>query len=174
MQEEILKLLPDEDKQKVGQQLLPPGDLIRLCLSFGSPELSVKAFDVFAWTSASFRIGNKSLLEECWRHVIDQDDWEKLYQLSRSEGWSEEDTLRYLENTTLFQASRRCYGPESKSFEGGFGDILPLRGDSGSSVEGILMQHRDYSDAGKLMLTAVMMGCAEVDVGADDWVSPMK
>ncbi|GAB2256855.1 hypothetical protein Droror1_Dr00022914 [Drosera rotundifolia] len=183
-QEEILKVLPDgEEKQKIGHHLLPPGDLIRLCLKAPTPELLLKALDIFAWTSFSFRSRNTTLLEECWKVAIDLDDWEKLHQFSVAEGWSDVDTLRVLNNTVLFQASQRCYGPESESFKGGFDEVLPLRLEtmepsdlmgSASSVEMILMQHKDFPDAGKLMLTAVMLGSARADIDAEDGVAPME
>ncbi|KAK9691265.1 hypothetical protein RND81_09G185600 [Saponaria officinalis] len=183
-QEDVLQLLPDDiEKQQIGKRLLPPWELIRLCLKGRTPELLLRAFDVFAWTSASFRKSNKSFLEECWKMAVDQDDWEKLYQFSIAEGWSEDDTIHVLKKTMLYQAARRCYGPESDSYEGGFYDILPLRQesfeissvkDSGSSVEAILMQHKDFSDAGKLMLTAVMLGSANVDMSHDEEPTPME
>ncbi|GMH07149.1 hypothetical protein Nepgr_008989 [Nepenthes gracilis] len=181
LQENILELLPnEEDKQKIGQRLLPPGDLIRLCLKAQIPQLSLKAFDVFAWTSSSFRTHNRTLLEECWKNAAELDDWEKLYRFSAAQGWSDDDTFRVLEKTLLFHASRRCYGPKSQSFGGGFDEVLPLRRDntkppnlkdSAASVESILMQHRDFADAGKLMLTAVMLGSTQVDVGTRDNVA---
>lgn len=177
-QEDILNLCPDDmEKQKIGHRLLPPWDLVRLCLKGQTPELLLRAFDVFAWTSSSFRNSNKSLLEECWKSAVDHDDWGKLYHFSIAEGWSDEDTIRVLQKTMLFQAARRCYGQESEMYDGGFDEVLPLRQentelpsmkDSGSSVEAILMQHKDYSDAGKLMLTALMWGSAQVDVGGKD------
>lgn len=173
-----MNLCPDDmEKQKIGHRLLPPWDLVRLCLKGQTPELLLRAFDVFAWTSSSFRNSNKSLLEECWKSAVDHDDWEKLYHFSIAEGWSDEDTIRVLQKTMLFQAARRCYGQESEMYDGGFDEVLPLRQentelpsmkDSGSSVEAILMQHKDYSDAGKLMLTALMWGSAQVDVGGKD------
>lgn len=182
-QEDISKLYPDAiEKQKIGHRLLPPWDLVRLCLKGQTPELLLRAFDVFAWTSSSFRKSNKSLLEECWKSAVDQDDWEKLYHFSIAEGWSDEDTIRVLQKTMLFLAARRCYGPESEVYEGGFDEVLPLRQesselpsvkDSGSSVEAILMQHKDFSDAGRLMLTALMLGSAQVDFGGEDGPIPM-
>ncbi|XP_074272833.1 nuclear pore complex protein NUP133 [Silene latifolia] len=184
-QEDVLQLLPDEmETQHIGQRMLPPWELIRLCLQGRTPELLLKAFDVFAWTSSSFRKSNKSLLEECWKIAVDLDDWEKLYQFSIAEGWSEDDTLRVLEKTMLCQAGRRCYGPESDSYNGGFEDVLPVRQESfelssvkdsgASSVEAVLMQHKDFSDAGKLMLTAVMLGSAEVDIDENEGAIPME
>ncbi|GAB2274991.1 hypothetical protein Dimus_009760 [Dionaea muscipula] len=182
-QEEILKILPDEEeKRNIGFQLLPPSDLIRLCLNYPTAELVLKAFDIFAWTSSSFRTRNRTLLEECWKIAVDLDEWEKLYQFSVAVGWSDEDTLRVLEKTVLFKASQRCYGPESESFEGGFDEVLPLRlapmepsdlMGHAASVEMILMQHKDFPNAGKLMLTAVMLGSARADVGVED-VAPME
>lgn len=174
LQEKILKLLPESDeKQKIGNQLLSPVDLIELCLKNHNRVLALRAFDVFAWTSCSFLKCNSSLLEECWRNAANQDDWERIYQLSVAEGWSDEETLRALRTTILFQASSRCYGPEAKTFDGGFDEVLPLRQDNMelscvkdlcSSVEAILMQHKDFPDSGKLMLTAIMLG--SVHVGA--------
>ncbi|XP_059662894.1 nuclear pore complex protein NUP133 [Cornus florida] len=184
LQEQILKLFPDnEEKQNIGNRLLPPADLIKLCLKEQNSELSLLAFDVFAWTSSSFLKCNRSLLEECWKNVVDQDDWEKLYQASILQGWSDEETIRVLGETMIFQASSRCYGPEAETYEGGFDEVLPLRQenielqtlkDSGSSVEAILMQHKDFPDAGKLMLTAIMLGIAQVDTGVEEGPSPME
>lgn len=167
------------------QQLLPPRDLIELCLKAEIPVLSLLAFGVFAWTSSSFRKANRSLLEECWKCAANQDDWEKLYEESIAEGWSDEDTLRVLRETVLFQASSRCYGPGAETFEGGFDEVLVLRLEnmeiaslkdpgSSSSVEAILMQHKDFPDAGKLMLTAVMMGSVQIGVRSTEGPSPME
>lgn len=177
LQEDILKLLPDDmDKQQIGS-LLPPWDLIKLCLKGGTAALVLRAFDVFAWTSFSFRRSNRSLLEECWKNAVDQDDWEKLYDFSIAEGWSDEDTVQALGKTVIFQASRRCYGPESETYEGGFGEVLPLRQDGieqlpsmdtgSASVEAILMQHKDFPIVGKLMLAALMLGSAQADLYED-------
>ncbi|KAL9243982.1 hypothetical protein vseg_017807 [Gypsophila vaccaria] len=182
-QEDVLHLLPDDERERIGKRLLPPWELIRLCLKGRTPELLLRAFDVFAWTSSSFRKSNKSLLEECWKIAVDLDDWEKLYQFSIAEGWSEDDTTHVLEKTMLSQAARRCYSPEFDSYEGGFANVLPLRQesfelsnvrDSGSSVEAILMQHKDFSDAGKLMLTAVMLGRGDVDMSNQEGSIPME
>lgn len=173
LQEEILNLLPDDEtKQSLDTKLLHPEDLIKLCLEGESAELSLRAFDVFAWTSPSFRQTHANLLEHCWRNAADQDDWSQLYQASVSEGWGDEETLQNLKDTVLFQASNRCYGPEAETFGEGFEEVLPLRQeiaeptvmkDTVSSVEAILMQHKDYSEAGKLMLTAIMLGCLQDD-----------
>ncbi|XP_073123985.1 nuclear pore complex protein NUP133 [Henckelia pumila] len=162
-QEEILGLLPDnEERQSIGNQLLPPVDLVELCLKIENPELSLRAFDIFAWTSTSFLTSNTSLLEKCWRNAANQDDWERLHKMSITEGWSDETTTQTLKRTALFQASNKCYGPESEGFEVRFDEVLPLRQeiskDGSSSVEAVLMQHKDFPDAGKLMLTAVMLG----------------
>ncbi|OVA20185.1 Nucleoporin [Macleaya cordata] len=167
LQEEIVRLLSDnEEKQDIGHQLLPPGELIELCLQGQTPELSLRAFDIFAWTSSSFRKSNRSLLEECWKNAADQDDWGKLYQASIAEGWTDEETLRVLKETVLFQASNRGYGPEAETYEGGFDEVMPLQRDeellmlkdNGLTVEGILMQHKNFPDAGKLMVTAIVLG----------------
>lgn len=183
-QEEILNLLTDnEEKQKIGNRLLPPVDLIELCLKSSNQELSLRAFDVFAWTSSSFLKSNRGLLEECWRNVANQDDWETIYQTSEAEGWSDEETLQHLRETMLFQASSRCYGPEAYTIEGGFDEVLPLRQenseipmlkDMGSSVEGILMQHKDFPEAGKLMVMAIMLGFGRVGTEMGDGPSPMQ
>ncbi|RAL42791.1 hypothetical protein DM860_009298 [Cuscuta australis] len=171
-QEEILRVLPENERQNIGphQQLLSPRHLIELCLKSQTRELSLIAFDVFAWTSLSFLKSNTSLLEECWRNALTQDDWEKLHQASIAEGWGDEESLSILQDTVLFQASARCYGPHAKTFEGSFSQVLPLRQEESSelqnpngvvpssSVESILMQHHDFPDAGRLMLTAVMLG----------------
>ncbi|KAL0445240.1 UNVERIFIED_CONTAM: Nuclear pore complex protein [Sesamum latifolium] len=192
VQEEILRLIPDnEEKQSIEQRLLPPVDLIELCLKIQNRELSLRAFDLFAWTSASFLRSNTSLLEECWRNAANQDDWQSLHQRSITEGWSDETTLEVLKETILFQASSKCYGPYAETFEGKFEEVLPLRQessehpnlkDTSSSVESVLMQHKDFPDAGKLMLTAIMLGSIWVASTADcgpagmdyDGPSPME
>ncbi|XP_057792938.1 LOW QUALITY PROTEIN: nuclear pore complex protein NUP133 [Salvia miltiorrhiza] len=168
LQEEILRLLPDEEKQLVGEKLLPLTDLIELCLKIQHPELSLRAFDLFSWATASFLRNNTSLLEECWRNAANQDNWGKLYQRSMTEGWSDESTMEELKETVLFQASSKCYGPDAETSDGSrFDEVLPLRLESSdhpdskyasSSVEAVLMQHKDYPEAGKLMLTALMLG----------------
>ncbi|KAB2022524.1 hypothetical protein ES319_D07G217400v1 [Gossypium barbadense] len=163
LQEEIMEVLPmDDTNQHVDKKLLHPEELIELCLESGSKELPLQVFDVFAWTSSSFRKSHRNLLEECWKKAADQDPWSELYQASVSEGWSDEETLQQLSRTILFKASNRCYGPKAETIEDGFGEVLPLRQenvevaglkDARSSVEAILMQHRDFPYAGKLMLT---------------------
>ncbi|KAI3424632.1 uncharacterized protein J3R85_010523 [Psidium guajava] len=182
LQEEIMDL-DIEAKQNIQQQLLPPDDLIKWCLKSGSAELILRAFDIFAWTSSSFRRFHKSLLEECWKSAADQDDWGKLHQASTVEGWSDEETLRVLRDTVLFQASSRCYGPEADTFEGGFEEVLPLRQEnmepsalkeSGSSVEAILMQHKYFPDAGKLMLMAIELGSVRSGIDCEEGILPME
>ncbi|KAK6918746.1 Nucleoporin, Nup133/Nup155-like, C-terminal [Dillenia turbinata] len=182
LQEEIMRLLPDgEEKENLEQQLLPPEDLVELCLRSQIRELSLHAFEIFAWTSSSFRKCNRSLLEECWKNAADQDDWGELYQASIAEGWSDEATLNVLRDTILFQAASRCYGPDATTYEGGFEEVLQLRNqnletpiskDLVPSVEAILMQHRDFPDAGKLMLTAIMLG--SVQSGVEEGTCPME
>ncbi|XP_057725373.1 nuclear pore complex protein NUP133 [Arachis stenosperma] len=171
-----------KDKQLVEHQLLHPEDLIKLCLEGEGPEFSLWAFDVFAWTSASFRKVYRRLLEDCWRKAASQDDWSKLHDSYIVEGWSDEETLQNLKSTILFQASSRCYGPGAATFEEGFDQVLPLRqenmetpGDTSSSVEAILMQHKDFPVAGKLMLMAIMLGCEEGgDTTYEEGPSPME
>ncbi|KAJ4839202.1 hypothetical protein Tsubulata_048013 [Turnera subulata] len=170
LQEEIVKCLPaDEGQEYDGQRLLRPEELIELCLKAENPELALRAFDAFAWSSSSFRRSHRNLLEECWKNAVDLDDWGQLYQASKDEGWSDEETLRQLRHTVLFQASSRCYGPQGETIEDGFEEVFPLRKhdsevsavkDSNYSVEAVLIQHKDFPDAGKLMLTAVMLGSA--------------
>lgn len=183
LQEEILRFIPDnEEKQSIEQRLLPPIDLIELCLKIQNRELSLRAFDLFAWTSASFIRSNTSLLEECWRNAANQDDWQSLRQMSITEGWSDERTLEVLKETILFQASSKCYGHYAETFEGKFEDMLPMRQessehpnlkDTSSSVELVLMQHKDFPDAGKLMLTAIMLGSVWVASAADSGPTEM-
>ncbi|XP_010252707.1 PREDICTED: nuclear pore complex protein NUP133 [Nelumbo nucifera] len=178
LQEDIIRLLPgNKEKEDIGKQLLPPGELIELCLKGQTPELALLAFDVFAWTSSSYRKFNRSLLEECWKNAADQHDWGNLYQESLAEGWSDEVTLQFLQETVLFQASYRCYGPKAETYEGGFDEVLqlrqndfevPLLKDPVPSVEEILMQHKDFPDAGKLMLTAIMLGKLGADIRAEE------
>ncbi|KAF7827344.1 nuclear pore complex protein NUP133 [Senna tora] len=184
LQEEIMKLLTSiEDKQLVEQQLLHPEDLIKLCLEGEGRELSLWAFDLFAWTSSSFRKIHRKLIEECWKKAASEDDWSKIFESYTAEGWSDEETLRNLSNTVLFQASRRCYGPNAETFEEGFDQVLPLReeileipisGDMNSSVEAILMQHKDFPDAGKLMLMAIMLGSEQENARLEEGPSPME
>ncbi|XP_051140084.1 nuclear pore complex protein NUP133 isoform X2 [Andrographis paniculata] len=173
LQEEIMTLIPDgEEKQSIQHKLLPVIDLIELCLKLQTRELSLRAFDLFSGTGASFIRSNISLLEECWRNAANQDDWEELHQTSLAEGWSDEMMFEVLKDTVLFRSSNKCYGPDAKTFEGRFDEVLPLRlcehehehdpnlkdANTGSSVEGVLMQHKDFPDAGKLMLTAIVLG----------------
>lgn len=171
-----MNLLPlDITKQYTEGKLLRPDDLIDLCLKGERREVSLLAFDVFAWTSSAFRKHHKSVLEECWRKATDQDDWEKLYQAYVTEGWSDEENVQHLRNTVLFQASNRCYGPEAETFEGGFAEVLPLREEnSGSSVESILRQHKDFPYAGKLMLTAIVLGSLPDAMLPEDGPTPME
>ena len=129
-------------------------------------------FEVFAWTSSSFRIVNRSLLEECWKNAVDQNDWAALSLASAAEGWSDEVILETLKETILFKASYHCYGPEAETYDGDFDEALPLQKEDaetlGSSVEGILMLHKDFPDAGKLMLTALMMGKEGINTIAEE------
>ncbi|RZC65841.1 hypothetical protein C5167_009524 [Papaver somniferum] len=182
LQEVIVRLLSDNEEKQDCDRLLPPGDLIELCLESQIPELSLLAFDVFAWTSSSFRKSNRSLLEECWKNAADQDDWGKLYQASMDEGWSDEMTLRVLRETVLFQAANKCYGPEAETYSG-FEEVMPLQRDNelstvkdntGLTVEGILMQHKRFPEAGKLMLTAINLGKLGAEmVVEEDGPTPM-
>lgn len=169
LQEEIVAYFVNIGEEDISKPLTPT-ELIKMCLR-GGRDISLKVFDVFAWTSASFRCSNISILEECWMNAANQDDWLSICQASTAEGWSEEVVLEALRETVLFNASSRCYGPRADMmYDGGFKEILPLRkehvqlpsltlhGTSTFSVEEILMKHKDFPDAGKLMLTAVFMG----------------
>ncbi|GKB74991.1 nuclear pore complex protein NUP133 [Tanacetum coccineum] len=177
LQQEISELLPDgEETQDIAHKLLPPADLIQLCLKIQNKQFALYTFDIFAWTSLSFLRSNTSLLEECWKNAANEDDWETINQTSVSKGLSDEENLEVLKETALFQASRRCYGSGSETYEGGFEEVIPLRQESleGSSVEGILMQHRSFPDAGKLMVTAIMLGSVVVDTAPEDGPAPME
>lgn len=184
LQEEMILLLPtDEEKQHVERQLLRPEDLIKLCLKGQNAKLSLYAFDVFAWTSSSFRKTHRNLMEECWKNAADQDDWSQLYQASIAQGWSDEETIQNLRETMLFQASNRCYGPNAETFGEGFAEVMLLRRESvepslsrdlGSSVEAILMQHKDFPEAGKLMLAAITLGSVQDDTRLEGGPSPME
>lgn len=179
-----MEILPtNEAKQYDGHQLFRPVELIELCLKVENPEIALRAFDVFAWTSSSFRRSHRNLLEECWKNAADQDDWGQLHQASRDEGWSDEETLRQLRGTVLFQASSRCYGPQAETIEEGFDEVLPLRKESSEvstfkdldfSVEAVLMQHKDFPDAGKLMLTAIMLGSEQNDIKMEEGPSRLE
>ncbi|KAE9606416.1 putative transcription factor WD40-like family [Lupinus albus] len=184
LQEEVMKCLHSiEEKEHVEHQLLHPEDLIKLCLEGEDRELSLWAFDVFAWTSSSFRKVHLKLLEDCWKNAASHDDWSILQNSYTVGGWSDDETQQNLKNTVLFQASSRCYGSQAETFEEGFDQVLPLRqenledtpipNDMSSSVETILMQHKDFADAGKLMLMAVMLG-SERDIKLDGGPSPME
>ncbi|KAK9077399.1 hypothetical protein SSX86_005736 [Deinandra increscens subsp. villosa] len=181
LQQEILKLVPeDEEAQERAHKLLSPADLIQLCLDIQNKQATLYAFDVFAWTSLSFLRCNTRLLEECWKNAANQDDWETINQTTAAKGLTDEEIFEVLNETTLFQASRRCYGPEAETYEGGFDQVLPLRQESleistgGSSVEGILMQHRSFPDADKLMVTAIMLGSVAAEATLEDGPSPME
>lgn len=172
--------LDEELKQNIGKRLLRPEDLIELCLSSNKPGLTLQAFEIFAWTSSSFRRRHRALLEECWKSAADEDDWGELYCASTAEGWSDEEILGELRSTVLFHASRRCYGPEAETFEEGFDEVMALRQEgSGSrdlecSVEAILMQHKFFPDAGKLMLTAIELGSLHRTSGSENVPVPME
>eukprot|EP01018_Ginkgo_biloba_P017682 Gb_30615 [translate_table: standard] len=163
-----------------GDEILTPRQLVEICLKSEYRELVLRAFDVFAWTGNTFRRSNKSLLESAWLHAADLDNWAKMNQLSKEEGWSDEQNLQMLRSTALFHSSKRCYGTKCLCYEGCLQDVLPLlqedaeifdlkdAGTSKWSVETILMQHQDFPEAGQLMLTAVRLGkCfgASLDTG---------
>ncbi|XP_066396963.1 nuclear pore complex protein NUP133-like isoform X2 [Miscanthus floridulus] len=166
LQEEIVQHDPEFAQVKYTNTLLGPSELIEMCLR-RDRELSLKAFEVFALTSSSFRSSNRGLLEACWMNATDQDDCVKLSEASTLEGWSDEVIEESLQATVLFKASRLCYSPDAVVYDGTFEDVLPvkkedvhLRGLESKclSVEEVLMQHKDFPDAGKLMTTAVIMG----------------
>ncbi|CAA0831089.1 Nuclear pore complex protein NUP133, partial [Striga hermonthica] len=167
VQEEIMRFLHDDDMDMrfMAQQLLDPKDLIRTCLRIKKRELSLRPFDIFLWMNASFLRTYAMYFEECWKNAASQDDWERLYSLSMTEGWSDERTFKALEKTVLFHAARKCYGPRSKNFNVKFDEVLPLRKgrNIGPSVEQVIieeviMEHKDYPHVGKLMLTAILLG----------------
>ncbi|XP_048571938.1 nuclear pore complex protein NUP133 [Triticum urartu] len=166
LQEEIVQHDPEYAQGKHASKLLPPSELIEMCMKRGR-ELSLKAFEVFAWTGSSFRSSNKGLLEACWTNAADQDDWVELSQASVSEGWSDEVIQESLQGTVLFNASRLCYSSDAAVFDGTFEEVLPVRKEDVQargleakcfSVEEVLMQHDAFPDAGRLMMTAVVMG----------------
>ncbi|KAI4383213.1 hypothetical protein MLD38_009079 [Melastoma candidum] len=184
LQEEITHLLEDEEKQNLGRRLLSPEDLITLCLKSDNPSLLLCSFEVFAWTSSSFRRYHKNLLEECWRKAADLDNWDEIYRSFAEEGRSDNETLQILKGTLLYQASSRCYSHEAETFEDGFEEALPLRKEtpdapsllreSGSSVEAVLMQHRSFPEANKLMLAAIVLGSTQGRAESNDVYSPME
>ncbi|KAF8718377.1 hypothetical protein HU200_025358 [Digitaria exilis] len=166
LQEEIVQHDPESAQVKYTTALLDPSELIEMCLK-RDQDLSLKAFEVFASTSSSFRSSNRGLLEACWMNATNQDDWVKLSQVSTSEGWSDEVIQESLQGTVLFKASRICYSPDSLVYDGTFEDVLPVKKEDVHlrgletkclSVEEVLMQHKDFPDAGKLMMAAVIMG----------------
>lgn len=154
-----------------GDEVLNPRQLVEICLKSEHRELVLRAFDVFAWTGNAFRRNNKSLLENAWVRVADMDNWARISQSSKEQGWSDDQNLQMLENTALFHCSNRCYGAGSSlCYEGSFQEVLPLliedaelsnikdRDMAKWSVEAILMQHPDFPEAGQLMLTAIRAG----------------
>jgi nuclear pore complex protein Nup133 len=167
VQEEIVQHDPEYAQAKYTSMLIDPSKLIEMCLK-RDQELSLKAFEVFASTNSSFRTSNRGLLEACWINATNQDDWVKLSEASMSEGWSDEVIQESLQGTVLFKASRLCYSPDSVVlYDGTFEDVLPVKKEDIHlrgleckclSVEEVLMQHKDFPDAGKLMMTAVIMG----------------
>ena len=180
-QERITAQLHEGEEKKEFNKLLHPGKLIELCLNKTNIHKSqpLEAFEVFALTSSSFRASNKSLLAECWLNAIHQDDWLEIHRESLANGWADDLILEVLKETVLYQASQRCYGPSAEVYDGGFSEVLPLLREDvessmelvsskiASSVEGILMQHGLFPDAGKLMVTALVMGRVGVDAGSE-------
>ncbi|KAJ7530916.1 hypothetical protein O6H91_14G024600 [Diphasiastrum complanatum] len=160
----------------VDNVVLSPMELIELLLKSEDRELVVAAFKVFALAGDLFRRGNKSLLEAAWLKVADQDNWIKMRQTSEEEGWSDEHMLQALRTTALFEVSRRCYSEGAYIYGSPFEEVLPLmhtdkmqnegkerglfRTEIGTmgSVEEVLMQHKDFPEAGEAMLTALRMG----------------
>ncbi|KAI3497232.1 hypothetical protein L1887_39700 [Cichorium endivia] len=174
LQQEIAKILGDtEQKDEIAHKLLPSADLIHLCLGIQNKKLALYPFEIFAWSSFSFLKGNTGILEECWKNAANQDNWVAINEMCVAKGLSDEEMLEVLKETTVFQASRRCYGSGSES--SCYEEVLPLRQDGfeGGSVEGILMQHRSFPDADKLMVMAIMLGSVAGD-GTIDGVEPME
>ena len=163
MQEEIVQHDPEYAQGKQASKLLRPSELIEMCMK-GDRELSLKAFEVFAWTSSSFRSSNRGLLESCWTNAANQDDWVNLSQASTSKDWSDEVIQESLQGTVLFNASRLCYSPDAVVFDGSFEDVLPVRKedvhargleDKCFSVEEVLMQHDVFPSGASLGLLRV-------------------
>ncbi|KAI5071016.1 hypothetical protein GOP47_0013267 [Adiantum capillus-veneris] len=150
--------------------VLTPRQLVEMCLRSDNPDLILRAFHVFAWGGDIFRRSNKSLLEAAWLKAADQDDWILMREVSERDGWSDEQHVEALQNTALYQAAKCCYSGAYLQKGGSFEDVLPLlQEEMGGidteveSVETILMQHRDFPEAGQAMLVAVQMGkCIEV------------
>lgn len=148
---------------------------MEVCLKSENRDLLLKAFHIFAWGGDLFRRSNKSLLETAWLKAADQDDWIMMRQVSERDGWSDEQHIEALQNTVLYQAAKRCYSEECFRRGGSFQQVLPLLQEEAEeiesctsdldieSVETILMQHRDFPEAGQAMLAAVRMGkCSDV------------
>ncbi|KAI4384924.1 hypothetical protein MLD38_003008 [Melastoma candidum] len=150
LQEEITHLLEDDEKQNLGCRLLSPEDLIT----------SLR----FCCVQSRYLPGPAPPFAE--------------------EGRSDDEMLQILKGTLLFQASSRCYSHEAETFEEGFEEALPLRKEtpdaqsllreSGSSVEAVLMQHRSFPDANKLMLEAIMLGSTHGRADSEDVYSPIE
>eukprot|EP00252_Welwitschia_mirabilis_P012499 TRINITY_DN2758_c0_g2_i1.p1 TRINITY_DN2758_c0_g2~~TRINITY_DN2758_c0_g2_i1.p1 ORF type:complete len:319 (+),score=67.62 TRINITY_DN2758_c0_g2_i1:25-957(+) len=168
-------LAVQEDLRKHGWSdgtVVSPRQLVEICLRCETRDLVLHSFDVFAWAGSAFRRNNKSLLEKSWMHVVDLDDWVKMHEASEEEGWSDEQKLQILCSTALFYASKRCYGQSSVCYEGSFQDLLPLLQEDEEvgnaypgkwSVERVIMQHQEFSEAGELMLMALRLGKHEGD-----------
>jgi nuclear pore complex protein Nup133 len=91
-------------------------------------ELSLKAFEVFAWTSSSFRSSNRGLLENCWMNAANQDDWVQLSQASISEGWSDEVIQESCLKEWSSSTPQGCViAPDAVVFDGTFEEVLPSR-----------------------------------------------
>ena len=134
----------------LGEEAVTPGQLVEACLNSGSRELTLCAFQVFTSSGPKFCSGNHSLLEEAWLKAVDQDDWLGMKRMAEEDGWSDEHIMQVLQDSLLYQASRRCYGDShTSSFAR---DVSP------ESVEKVIAKHPSYPEAGQAMLTAFRYG----------------
>ncbi|KAL3700888.1 hypothetical protein R1sor_018910 [Riccia sorocarpa] len=161
------------EKEVVSDDVLSPLQLIEAFLKSGDRDLVVRAFEVFAYAGDSFRSSNRSLLEAAWLHAADQDNWASMKDVSEEMGWSDEHYWLTLQASLLCQISARCYSKNASYYGSPFQDFLPLfesdrteednprilkSETAATSVEAILRQHKDFSDAGEAMLTALRIG----------------
>ncbi|KAL2620085.1 hypothetical protein R1flu_000290 [Riccia fluitans] len=96
-----------------------------------------------------------------------------MKDVSEELGWSDEQNWPTLHASLLCQISTKCYSKGASYYGSPFQDFLPLfesnrieedhpsiikSESSATSVETILGQHKDFSDPGEVMLTALRIG----------------
>ncbi|KAI3902170.1 hypothetical protein MKW92_051961 [Papaver armeniacum] len=160
LQEVIVRLLSDNEEKQDCDRLLPPGDLIELCLRVKSQNYHCWHLTYLHGPAPPFSKSSRSLFEECWKNAADQDDWGKLYQS--------------VERNCSLSRLQTSVGPEAETYEGGFEEVMPLqrimswlpwKDNTGLTVEGILIW----------MLTAINLGKLGAEmVVEEDGPTPME